>query len=279
MQLASDADIPEIRRFLLRYAATSMFPLSNLDRHGANGGHPRAVRFWVDRQAGQITDVLTVSDEGMVFPQCPNGRWGDVADVLRETGAKGIIGAADAVQAVRNAAGLAHAAGLDAVEPHYHLNLMDMMIPDAPNHRLISLAQAPRDLITAWRRVFCEEAMNFPHAQSGAKAKQDISAYLAQDTHRVLLDDGEPVAMTGFNAELPQIVQIGGVFTPPEKRGRGYARSAVALHLQQARAKGVAEAVLSAATSAAARAYEAIGFRKIGEFTILSWADRQVVNV
>jgi len=74
--------------------------------------------------------------------------------------------------------------------------------------------------------------------------------------------------MTSFNAELPDMVQVGGVYTPPEFRNRGYARLAVALHLDAARKTGVTRAILFASGDAAARAYRAIGFRQTGHYTI-----------
>ena len=81
--------------------------------------------------------------------------------------------------------------------------------------------------------------------------------------------DGKPVAMTGFNARLPEVVQIGGVYTPPELRGNGYAKLAVALHLIEARTAGATRAVLFAASESAARAYIAIGFQPAGQFSLL----------
>ncbi|MGL4279266.1 MAG: GNAT family N-acetyltransferase, partial [Albidovulum sp.] len=85
--------------------------------------------------------------------------------------------------------------------------------------------------------------------------------YLARDSHRILERNGIPVATTGFTAELSGVVQIGGVYTLPDLRGRGYARAAVALHLAEGRQKGIRRALLFAANAAAARAYQAIGFR------------------
>ena len=78
--------------------------------------------------------------------------------------------------------------------------------------------------------------------------------------------------MTGLNAELPEAVQVGGVYTPPGMRGRGYARAAVALHLDQARRTGIPRAVLFAASDAAARAYTAIGFRPAGRMAMILFA-------
>ena len=62
-----------------------------------------------------------------------------------------------------------------------------------------------------------------------------------------------------FNARLPDIAQVGGVWTPPHARGRGYARCVVAGSLLHARTQGVSRALLFTMESnvAAMRAYEA----------------------
>jgi predicted GNAT family acetyltransferase len=60
---------------------------------------------------------------------------------------------------------------------------------------------------------------------------------------------------------LPDVVQVGGVYTPPALRGKGHARLALALHLAEARGKGVGRAILYAFSEPAARAYRAIGFQ------------------
>jgi predicted GNAT family acetyltransferase len=52
-------------------------------------------------------------------------------------------------------------------------------------------------------------------------------------------------------------------------RNRGHARTAVALHLAEARAAGATRAVLFAATSAAVRAYLAIGFQPAADFSLV----------
>src|SRR5438552_10624203 len=74
-----------------------------------------------------------------------------------------------------------------------------------------------------------------------------------------------------FNAMLPDIVQIGGVWTPPEFRGRGYARAVVAGSLLAARKQGVARAVLFAdpANERARRAYQFLGFRIVGDYGLV----------
>jgi predicted GNAT family acetyltransferase len=82
--------------------------------------------------------------------------------------------------------------------------------------------------------------------------------------------------MAGFNARLPDMVQVGGVYTPPEARGRGYARTAVALCLRAARERGVRRAILFTGEDniPAIRAYRALGFERIGDFAIVLLSTR-----
>lgn len=277
MIVAVAEDRPAIEAFLTRYITTSMFPLSNLRRYGMAGGHPRAMRFWLRWQAGALVDVLGVSEEGMVFPQCPTSPWGDVKVVLYGHSVKGILGDAAQVAALRTALGLSGDPGLDKAEPLYALSLDDLVMPDLAGFRLVPLKDAPRALVVGWRRAYLEEVLPMPGEDSAMTAVKDIVGYLEADTHRVLYEGDTPVAMTGFNAVLPEAVQIGGVYTPPALRARGYARRAVALHLAQAQAAGTKTASLFAASPQACKAYEAIGFRRTGDFRILIYQEPQVI--
>ena len=275
----SEADLPAIKAFLRQHITTSMFPLSNLRRYGMNGGHPRAMRFWLRWSGGRITDALGMSEEGFLFPQCPTAPWADVRVVLAGQRVKGLLGEAGQVAAVRRALALpTDASALHEVEPQYHLRLSDLVLPDCAGFSLFPLAEAPRPLITGWRSAYLREVLPTPGEDPDAKAASDIESYLAADSHRVLCEEGQPVAMTGFNAMLPEAVQIGGVYTPPALRSRGLARRAVALHLAEAREAGVAEATLFAASPQASRAYEAIGFTRSGDFTVLVYEHPQVAH-
>ena len=86
---------------------------------------------------------------------------------------------------------------------------------------------------------------------------------------------GVPVAMSAVNARLPDMVQIGGVYVPPELRSRGRGGAVVAAQLLEERARGVREAVLFANNDAAARAYERIGFARVGSYRV-AILERQV---
>lgn len=87
----------------------------------------------------------------------------------------------------------------------------------------------------------------------------------------LLEDDGRPVAVTSFNAALAEVVQVGGVWTPPDRRGRGYGRAVVAASLLDARAEGVGRTVLftGEANEPAIRAYLALGFQRVGDYRVV----------
>jgi uncharacterized protein len=75
-----------------------------------------------------------------------------------------------------------------------------------------------------------------------------------------------------FNARLPDVVQVGGVYTPPEHRRRGAARAVVAGMLRGARdEEGVGRAILFTGDDnvAAQTAYRAIGFTAVGEYGLV----------
>ncbi|MEL6685499.1 MAG: GNAT family N-acetyltransferase [Pseudomonadota bacterium] len=270
-------DQPAIEAFLKQHIATSMFPLANLHRYGMSGGHPRAMQFWVRWQNGKITDLLPLSEEGGLFPQCPNRPWGQVKTVLAGATVKGMLGDAGQIAELREVLRLPPQGGLDQEEPLYQLALADLQMPDCDGFSLRPLADAPRDLINAWRCAYLQEGLAMPGEDPVQKAQDDVDNYLAADSHRVLYQADTPVAMTGFNAVLPEAVQVGGVYTPPADRSRGFARRAVALHLAEARAAGVTDAILFAASPQASKAYEAIGFTRIGAFTILFYETPQVI--
>jgi predicted GNAT family acetyltransferase len=76
------------------------------------------------------------------------------------------------------------------------------------------------------------------------------------------------VWLSGFSVALSDIVQIGGVWTPPDHRCKGYARTLLALTLVKARERGIEKAILFTDSAAAAKAYEAVGFQHIGYYRL-----------
>ncbi len=250
----------------------AMFPLANLRAHGLGQGgfasdHPNATRFWlVDRHS-----LVALTQEGMLMALLDGTPdLTALRPALDGLAVSGAVGPAAAIRPVLAALGLA---GLpttsDRDEPGFSLDLDRLLVPDLPGTSLRPLTPDDLPRVLQWRETYIGEVLGVTGPDARAKAEADLNAWLARDSHRLLVHRGEPVALTGFNAILPEIVQVGGVYTPATLRGKGYARRAVALHLAEARATGTRRAVLFAASDAAARAYRALGFQPTAAFTLL----------
>jgi len=256
----------------------AMFPIINLRDFGMAGGNPKAMHFWLSETDGQITDVLGMSDAGVVLPVFSTNQPREIGRALHDCHITGIIGQAAPVAEVKGALGLPDGA-LNRIEPHLELVLDQIKMPDVTGLVLVPVATVPRAEMIVWRRQYGIDALDLAPDEAGMQAVGAVDQMIALDTHRVLLAGGAPVAMTGFNAILPEAVMIGGVYTPKHLRGRGFARAALALHLAEARNKGVKRAVLSAANARAAKAYVAIGFQQIGDFMIVLYDTPQTPDV
>lgn len=272
LRSAIAGDEPAIAGFLERHAETSMFLRSNLHRFGLfDRSSPNGTAYWLAETNGDITAVFGLSNAGMVMSEAPAASpelWQSVAHALDGQSISGIAGEVSQVAQAKQALGLHSAAfGMDSPEPLYKLSLDALILPDQPGEVRVA-TEADRPLLQEWQRAYITELHMATPERAEAEARSRTARAIASGTTRILLVDGIPVAMTALNAELPDMVQIGGVYTPPALRRRGYARQAVALHLDELRGKGVTTAILFASGDAACRAYEAIGFQRIGTYAL-----------
>ncbi len=281
MRPARPEDAEKIDAFLSRRAEGSMYLRDNLRLFGPCGGEgDRATRIWIaETGAGEIEGAVGVSNAGFLFVAMQQRRIGtDLPGLLAGERIEGIVGPTELVEAARRALGLEGArVRRDMPEPQYSLELEALILP--PGNSELRLAEASdAEVLTRWRADFLGDVFAMPAAEAALQAARQVAGMIAAGRLAVLESAGRPIAMTAFNAVLPDIVQVGNVYTPPALRGRRYARRAVALHLERARADGVRRAVLSAADTHAARAYEAIGFTRIGLFSMLMFDGAQGVE-
>lgn len=264
---ATPSDVPAIKQYLGTHARFAMFPLSNLETCGLDGDDPLSPRMWINK-TGPLSDVLSMTKAGMILPYLPNGAYEDAAVAVSGRTVLGTIGPAAMARGMQKDLGLLDAATeLDADETHFALDLNTLSIPDGDT-QLVPLRADHERFVLPWMMHYHVSTLHMP-PQNAETAVPIRFARDLEDGRRVILErDGAPVSTTAFNAVLPKIVQIGGVYTPPAHRGRGFARRAVALHLELARQSGVQEATLFANDPAALSAYQAIGFKKIGEWVL-----------
>lgn len=273
----SPAERPALERFLRGHLAGSMFPLSNL------AGTGRAMRVWCQYDAGSLSGMLGLTEDGMVLPQWPAAEraadWSMARAILQGAKVIGIVGPAPQVAALRAALGLGDApCKLDTVEPGFALDLDALIMPSSQGATLVTPGPDDAPLLTDWRAAYATEVLGEPATTARPSATETVAEWLRTGSHRLLRLHGQPVALTGFNADLGEAVQVGGVYCPPALRGQGLARQAVALHLAEARDRGADKAVLFAASAPAARSYRAIGFQPAGAIALILFSNPQKVT-
>jgi len=269
---AAPGDEPAIEAFLAGHAETSMFLRGNLRDYGLDDrSHPHATAYWLAQEDGRIAAVFGLSNAGFAMSQAPGAPpalWRAFTEAVAGRMLAGITGEAAQVAQAKQAFGLHSGTfALDRPEPLYRLDLADLVIPENPGE-IRPPVETDRALLESWFADYEQETLGTAPDRATAVARERAGRAISNGHTRLLLINGAPVSMTAFNARLPDMVQIGGVFTPPELRGQGLARRAVALHLAEARGEGVETAILFASGAAACRAYEAIGFARIGTFSL-----------
>lgn len=274
-------DEARLFEFLGPFVESSLFFFSNVDRVGLEDhGLPFQGTYVASLDsAGAITAVAGHSWSGMLMLQGDYGLERAAQRAVELSGRKlsGFIGPWSLVCRARKAFDLDQTrAAHDGAELLFSLSLDSLRLPPLLSNPDVALraptAAEASGVLAAWRADYqCETLGMGRTPEQEQSARRETEAGREAGSLWVLTVGEQIVAMTSFNAETRGIVQVGGVFTPPALRGRGYARAAVAASLARARARGVQRSVLFTAETnqAARRAYTALGYEAIGDFGLV----------
>lgn len=277
VRVLSERDRAALEAFLAPLADSSMFLLANSRKGGlVDEGLPFQATYAGAFDGERIVAVAAHSWLGTVLVQAPVR----LAEVVRAAvtasrrAVTGLIGPYDQAVAAAEALG-ASALSRGERELLYALDLRTLRVPDALSSGKVH-CRRPYDtelpLLAGWRAAFVVETqVEDPGPDLRARCAVSVELLHADGADFVLEDAGEPVSYCCYNARVAEAVQIGGVWTPPALRGRGYARSVVAGALQSAASAGASRAVLFTPESnrAARHCYEPLGFRVIGDFGLV----------
>jgi uncharacterized protein len=123
------------------------------------------------------------------------------------------------------------------------------------------------ELISTWHRAFVED--------TGIPDTRDSSDVAAQHLEHGSLflweDDGVPVSMAACFGPTPNGIRVNFVYTPPERRGQGYASSCVAALSHHLLDSGRRYCFLytDLANPTSNAIYSAIGYRKVCESMVM----------
>jgi RimJ/RimL family protein N-acetyltransferase len=279
IKILQPGDEAALEAFLLPRVDSSMFLIGNMRAAGlADQGQTYQGSYAAALEAGRITGVAAHYWNGNLILQAPAHLEQLWPAAVQASGrpVKGIVGPAGQVEAVKTSLGIEpDQIQLDETENLYSLNLANLVEPEALRSGRVRgrrIGPADLELVIRWRIAYSLETLgadDTPELRESSRAS--IERSLKEGSTWLLEEDGQPVACTSFNTAIAEAVQVGGVWTPPELRGRSYARCAVAASLLDARAEGVARAILFTGKRnlPAQKAYLALGFRQIGDYRLL----------
>lgn len=274
-------DEAALEAFLRPRLVSSMFLLSKMRQAGlVDTGERYSGTYAGAFEDGVLVGVVAHYWLGNLSPQAPGcaGMLWRAAVAASGRPVLGVVGPTDqaaAMEAEAVAAEQALERRADKVETLYTLPLERLVVPEGLRSGRVGArraVEADLDAVAAFEVAFDVEALG-EEASTALEAENRAAAArgIAAGTVWVAEVGGVPVAMTAFNAAIGDAVQVGGVYTPPALRGRGYARCAVAASLLAARDAGVALGVLFTGEDnvAAQRAYQALGFGPIGGWRLM----------
>lgn len=275
-RLLGTEDVTLLEDFLREHRDSSMFLRSNLRRAGIEDHGQRFQATYAGAfRSGKLVGVAAHGWNGLLLLQAPDGLEpalrAAVAGSARKVG--GFLGPAPQVKQARAALGLS-AAPTRPTDSEWllGLDLAELAVPEPLRIGFLEcrppLARE-RTLLCEWRAAYEVEALGAePGPELSASVAQHIDGLMAEEQVWVALSRGTPVSMAACNAVLPEIVQLGGIYTPLPQRGRGFAQVAVAGALLALRQRGVSRAVLFTSNPSAVRTYERVGFRRVGEYAV-----------
>ncbi|MEP3196300.1 MAG: GNAT family N-acetyltransferase [Lentilitoribacter sp.] len=236
-------DVSETKLFLDCHIETSMFLRSNIEKAGLEfHGELYQGDYFGAFIDSKLMGVIAHYWNGTMLMQSPD------LDVLSQLynkivsnmtrSVKAVVGDANQGGYILNRLAISEDKfALNAIDNLMSLELSQLHIPHANNTSLtmVEITERHFDILKEWTRGYEIEALGTTDDDKLTEKSKQIAHDRIKDSNCWILEaDGMPVALSGFNAQLPEIVQIGPVWTPPEHRNNGYARHLVARTLERA---------------------------------------------
>src|SRR3954447_25262859 len=176
----------------------------------------------------------------------------------------GVVGPKEAVARFAEAWGPAK---LEIAQRAFRADHVDA--PSAVPGRMRDYERRDRELTARWMDAFTEEALPEPPPESSEefvdRREEDPDGGIV-----IWEDEGEPVSMAGFGGRTPNGIRIGPVYTPPERRGRGYGSAVTAAITQRLLAGGLRFCFLftDLANPTSNSIYQRIGYEPVSDIDL-----------
>jgi predicted GNAT family acetyltransferase len=280
----TEISLSRVQAFLEKYIETSLFLLSNLAEIGyCLTDHLNSGNYKYTEVNGEIESVFCLTRRGNLLAQ--TGGRADLAEtILRacETepiSIQGVVGEWTIADAIWKTF-CANPRFNPTYTSHEALFSMEIASANVPTFETKGVrALAPNDF-DEWVKPNTDYLV-----EEGLPVQGTIAERKAQFVDQTkagywwgAFDNKQLVATAALNAIYGTIGQVGGVYTVPEKRRRGLARSAMLLLLNDSKNRHHLKKIIlftGEQNFAATKLYESLGFTAIGHFGLLfgKWKD------
>jgi RimJ/RimL family protein N-acetyltransferase len=273
IQDVTDSDLVRVRAYLEAHMDTSLFLLSNLAMLGPRlGEHPNSGNYRCVVEQGTIVAVFSLTRRGNLLVQGA-GR-GDLAEQILSAcdsepiEVTGVVGDWPTAEALWR---------LVCADPRFEptLSQKDLLFTLpltggaealTANARLLSANDFER-----WEPLNAAylAELRIPLELSHDQRRGEFESAARADRVWGAFDDDRLVAIAGLNAVYARLGQVGGVYSRPEERRKGYGRAVMRQLIADCRNRHRFER-LALFTGhdqlAARRLYESLGFQPVGTF-------------
>lgn len=256
-------DSSRLAAFLNRERGYNLFLTSNLEQYGLRNPH---IRFWATVAAGHIHAVLMMVEQRAAF-FAPDG---DDVYPLVEIAEREHVNFTMGERKLIDSVLAASPQRVTRREEHHfcELRLMDMRfasLEPPPGTRIRRAEINDVDRLTG----FYVGSAGFEHLSEPEVRRsmlgriRSLRTYLAETSHGL-------VSAASTSAESHAAAMIGGVWTAPHARNRGYSTAVVARLADELLTEGRDVSLFHLEdNAAAARVYAKIGFRTIGKWSVV----------
>jgi RimJ/RimL family protein N-acetyltransferase len=279
VRVLREANREALAAFLDSRPDTHLFLRANLAKGRLEDEGRRYDGTWVGtvRDDGTVTSIAALFWNGVCLMQTP-AHVDEILEMLAAAAPRELIELCGPTDQIERA--LLHGLVRDRPLRGRHdstvvrLPLDKLVVPPALDAKSVETRPPTGEelaLLGDWHAAFNDELFGEGRSpEADLRARQWIRAIHDERRDGVATVEDRPVAYCAITGSLDDEINIGAVYTPPELRGRGYARCAVAGVLRDAARDGVRRACLTVGKEnvAAQRTYAALGFQGAHDWTI-----------
>ena len=277
VRVLSEEDRPAVRRYLAGRLVECLFLASNLENYGLEDDGAHWSGTWLGFHAdGEMKAVAQLVNQGSLLVAISSSEAAaGLAQAIRARHYEPlrILGMRPEVEDIH--ALLAADGGYPIREVRD--SLLQVLTPEtfepreASGGRLATMDDVPK--LLEWKRRFRVEAMgDDPQWVDDEVLKKSLVLTIEGGRQYVLEAGDRLVSMARLNARTRRMAQLGGVYTPPEERGNGYASRLISGLCQRVLEDEKLEAMalmVEESKEAASRIYRRLGFLGLGCYRFL----------